>query len=67
MENEEITSDEFITMIKRWKYSCFIAGQLWGDVINLYEKYPEDEIINITMADGLSGTYNFSVYGEKTM
>ncbi len=28
-----------------------------GDVVEVYEKYPEDEIINISMADGLSGTY----------
>ena len=28
-----------------------------GDVVDVYEKYPEDEIINISMADGLSGTY----------
>lgn len=28
-----------------------------GDVVDVYEKYPEDDIINISMADGLSGTY----------
>lgn len=28
-----------------------------GDVVEVYEKYPDDEIINISMADGLSGTY----------
>ena len=28
-----------------------------GDVIDVYEKYKGDEIINISMADGLSGTY----------
>lgn len=28
-----------------------------GEVLELYEKYSEDEIINIAMADGLSGTY----------
>lgn len=28
-----------------------------GDVIDTFEKYPDDEIINISMADGLSGTY----------
>lgn len=28
-----------------------------GEVMEAYEKYPEDEIINIAMADGLSGTY----------
>ena len=28
-----------------------------GDVMEVYEKYPDAEIINIAMADGLSGTY----------
>lgn len=28
-----------------------------GDVVDVYEKYSDDEIINISMADGLSGTY----------
>ena len=28
-----------------------------GEVMEAYEAYPEDEIINIAMADGLSGTY----------
>ncbi len=29
-----------------------------GEVLESYEAYPEDDIINIAMADGLSGTYN---------
>ena len=29
-----------------------------GEVVELYEAYPEDVIINIAMADGLSGTYH---------
>ena len=28
-----------------------------GDVLETFEKYADDEIINISMADGLSGTY----------
>ncbi len=28
-----------------------------GDVVEAYESYPEKDIINIAMADGLSGTY----------
>lgn len=28
-----------------------------GEVMEAYEAYPDDEIINIAMADGLSGTY----------
>ena len=29
-----------------------------GHVVDIYNQYKEDEIINISMADGLSGTYN---------
>lgn len=29
-----------------------------GEVVDLYEKYPDAEIINIAIADGLSGTYH---------
>lgn len=32
-----------------------------GDVLALYEKYAGDEILHITMADGLSGTYQSAV------
>lgn len=35
-----------------------------GEVMEAYEQYPEDEIINISMADGLSGTYQ-SACGAK--
>lgn len=37
-----------------------------GEVSDLYEKYPDDEIINIAMADGLSGTFQ-SAYGAREM
>lgn len=29
-----------------------------GEVVDLYEKYQDSEIINIAIADGLSGTYH---------
>lgn len=52
-----------------------------GEVMEIYEAYPEDEIINIAMADGLSGTYqsacgaresvdhneNITVFNSKTL
>ena len=37
-----------------------------GDVMETFEKYPEDDIINISMADGLSGTYQ-SACGAREM
>jgi len=52
-----------------------------GEVMDAYEKYPDAEIINIAMADGLSGTYqsacgarelvdnkeNITVFNTKTL
>ena len=37
-----------------------------GEVMDAYEKYPDSEIINIAMADGLSGTYQ-TACGAKEM
>ncbi len=37
-----------------------------GEVMDMYEKYKGDEVINIAMADGLSGTYQ-SACGAKEM
>lgn len=37
-----------------------------GEVLDLYEAYKDDEIINIAMADGLSGTYQ-SACGAREM
>ena len=37
-----------------------------GEVMELYESYEGDEVINIAMADGLSGTYQ-SAFGAKQM
>ena len=37
-----------------------------GEVMEAYEKYPDAEIINIAMADGLSGTYQ-TACGAKEM
>lgn len=37
-----------------------------GEVMDVYEKYAGDQIINIAMADGLSGTYQ-SACGAKNM
>ena len=37
-----------------------------GEVLDMYEKYADREVINITMADGLSGTYQ-SACGVREM
>ena len=38
-----------------------------GDVYDMYEKYQNDEIINISMADGLSGTYQSACSAKEML
>ena len=39
------------TFGKRFALSSF------GEVVDMFDKYKDSDIINITIADGLSGTY----------
>ena len=50
-----IDMDDFYAIIQRKEVPRSSQPPI-GDVVDIYEKYPEDEIINISMADGLSGT-----------
>ncbi len=36
-----------------------------GDVVDVFEQYEEDDIINISMADGLSGTYQGALMARE--
>ena len=36
-----------------------------GDVVEVYEQYPDADIINIAMADGLSGTYESACMAKE--
>ncbi|MEG2290998.1 MAG: DegV family protein [Clostridium sp.] len=56
-EYEEIDTEEFIDIINQGNIPISSQPSI-GDVIEIYNKYPDDEIINISMTDGLSGTYN---------
>ena len=38
-----------------------------GDVVDVYEKYQDAEIINISMADGLSGTYQSACSAKEML
>ncbi|MBE6054113.1 MAG: DegV family protein [Clostridium sartagoforme] len=57
MENEDINTEEFLNLIECGHVPTSSQPPI-GYVLELYSKYPEDEIINISMADGLSGTFN---------
>lgn len=56
-EFEEIGTEEFVNIINEGNIPTSSQPSI-GSVLDLYNKYPNDEIINISMADGLSGTYN---------
>ena len=55
-ELDDITSADFVQLIHQGHMPTSSQPAI-GDVLELYQQYPQDEIINISMADGLSGTY----------
>jgi DegV family protein with EDD domain len=48
--------EEFIDLINQGHIPTSSQPSI-GEVLALYNKYPQDELLNITIADGLSGTY----------
>ena len=59
-EFEEISSEEFVGIINQGNLPVSSQPSI-GDVVAMYEQYPDDEILNISMAMGLSGTYQSAV------
>jgi len=59
-EFDEIQPKEFVEKINQGHLPTSSQPAI-GEVVELYEKYPEDEILNISMAAGLSGTYDSAV------
>ena len=59
-EFDEISAEEFTAIIRQGHMPTSSQPAI-GDVAALYEKYPGDEILNVSMAMGLSGTYNGAV------
>lgn len=56
-EFDEITSEEFVAIIRQGHMPTSSQHAI-GEVEALMNRYPDDEIINVAMAAGLSGTYN---------
>lgn len=56
-EYEDIETEEFINIINEGHMPTSSQPSI-GHVVDMYNQYEEDEIINISMAGGLSGTYN---------
>ena len=55
-EFDEISADEFVALIRQGNMPTSSQPAL-GEVAALYEEFSCDDIINISMAHGLSGTY----------
>ncbi|MGN0458259.1 MAG: DegV family protein [Eubacterium sp.] len=52
-----VNMDDFYDEIKNGHHPKSSQPPI-GDVLEAYEKYEDDDIVNISMADGLSGTYS---------
>ena len=59
-EFDEISSDEFVDIIRQGHMPTSSQPAI-GEVSGLYEEFAGEEILNIAMADGLSGTYKSAV------
>lgn len=55
-EFDEITSDRFVEIVREGNMPTSSQPAI-GEVAAVFEQFPEDEILNISMAHGLSGTY----------
>ncbi|MBR2048659.1 MAG: DegV family protein [Oscillospiraceae bacterium] len=63
-EFDEISSEEFVAIIRQGHMPTSSQPAI-GAVTELYESYPGEEVMNICMADGLSGTYNSAVSAAR--
>jgi DegV family protein with EDD domain len=63
-EYEEIRTPEFVELIRKGGIPSSSQPSI-GEVLELYNQYPEDEILNISMAAGLSGTYDSACMAKK--
>ncbi len=63
-EYDEINSEQFMQLLQGGGIPTSSQPAI-GEVAALYEQYPEDEILNITMAQGLSGTYDSALTAAR--
>ena len=59
-EFDDISSEQFVELIRQGNMPTSSQPAV-GDVLELYQQFPEDDILNVAMCDGLSGTYNSAV------
>ena len=65
-ELEEIQLEEFVSIIGQGHMPTS-SQPAPGDVMAMYEACGHDEVINISMADGLSGTYSTAVAAAQNV
>lgn len=66
VENEEITTEQLIDIINEGHMPSSSQPAV-GEVINLYNEHKDNEIIHISMADGLSGTYSSACMAKNML
>ena len=59
-EFDEISSEQFVAIMHEGHMPTSSQPAV-GEIAAMYERYAGEEIINIAMAEGLSGTYNGAV------
>ena len=59
-EFDEISSEDFVAIIRQGHLPVSSQPAV-GEVVDVYESCGEDEVLNIAMAAGLSGTYDSAV------
>ena len=59
-ELDEMTAQQFVEIIAKGHMPASSQPAI-GEVMDLYQEFAGEEIINIAMADGLSGTYQSAV------
>ena len=59
-EFDEISSEEFVEIIRQGHMPTSSQPAI-GEVVDMYNRFAGDEIINVSMALGLSGTYTSAV------
>jgi len=65
-EFDEIDSKTFVDIIRQGNMPSSSQPAI-GEVMDLFEQYPNDEIINISMAQGLSSTYDSAVSAANSV
>lgn len=59
-EFDEISTEELVALIRQGNMPVSSQPAI-GEVLAIFEAYPHDEILDISMARGLSGTYDSAV------